>query len=99
MDKIDSIYLPPLKDGYTIYTKNGCPFCVKAKDLLDVYQPYIVDCDVYLSENKEGFLEYVQRMTNIRYRTFPMIFFNGYFVGGYTEIKTHLDKENAFAEF
>jgi glutaredoxin len=97
MDELNSGFQRPLKNGYTIYTKSGCSFCIKAKGLLSKYNPYIVNCDSYLSENKDLFLRYIQTLTMIPYRTFPMIFFDGYFVGGYTEIKMHLDKEDAFA--
>jgi len=81
-------YELPSKENYTIYTKSGCPYCVKAKELLvnEVYET--IDCDDYLVDDKEAFLAFMQIIIGKEYRTFPMVFDKiGKFVGGFAELK------------
>jgi glutaredoxin len=91
-------YIMPNSQGYTIYSKSGCPFCTKVKRLLEKESPapLLVDCDDYLVENKEDFLLFIQQMAGKEYKTFPMIFHNGNFLGGFTETKEYYEKQNAF---
>ena len=92
-----SLYTPPVLDGYTVYTKTGCSFCVKTKELLRKMDVDYIDCDGYLASDKAGFLAFIQTMTGgIAYRTFPMVFLDGTFVGGYTDLKAVMDKHSAF---
>ena len=80
-------FAKPVPKGYTIYTKSGCSFCQKLKSLLtDLEIPYVViDCDKYL-ETREEFLEFIKITAKKEYKTFPMVFYDGMFVGGYMEI-------------
>ena len=57
-------YILPNSQGYTIYSKSGCPFCTKVKRLLEkeAPSPLLVDCDDYLLENKEAFLIFIKEM-------------------------------------
>jgi glutaredoxin len=91
-------YILPNSQGYTIYSKSGCPFCTKVKRLLEkeAPSPLLVDCDDYLVENKDAFLAFIKEMAGKEYKTFPMIFHNGDFIGGFTETKEHHEKQNAF---
>jgi glutaredoxin len=88
----------PSATGYTIYSKSRCPFCRKAKVLLEE-EPYtIIDCDQYLADDttKQDFLQFIENLINKEYRTFPMIFKDGQFIGGFNETKIYYDKEQAF---
>jgi len=89
----------PIKGGdesvYTVYTKSGCPFCDKAKDLLRKWRQedsaiHIVEhnCDMYLHnpEDKADFLRNMQQHCGKEWRTFPMIFHGDQFIGGYTDL-------------
>jgi glutaredoxin 3 len=91
-------YILPNSQGYTIYSKSGCPFCTKVKRLLEkeAPSPLLVDCDDYLVENKESFLVFIKEMAGKEYKTFPMIFHNGDFIGGFTETKEYYEKQSAF---
>jgi glutaredoxin 3 len=91
-------YIMPNSQGYTIYSKSGCPFCTKVKRLLEKEspEPLLVDCDDYLVENKEDFLLFIQQMAGREYKTFPMIFHNGNFLGGFTDTKEYYEKQSAF---
>jgi glutaredoxin len=81
----------PSKTYYTIYTKNNCSYCSKAKSLLENEnpKPLIINCDHYLNSNRNGFLLFIKNLTGVSYNTFPMVFYNGLFIGGYTELKQH----------
>jgi len=87
----------PQSSGYTIYSKNNCPYSTKAKQLLTA--AHIVECDVFLTaEKKPEFLRQMDAFTGLQYRTFPMVFYDGEFVGGFTEAKVHFEKQVCFAE-
>jgi len=91
----------PSKTVFTIYTKSGCGFCTKAKNLLleKNFAFDLIDCDDYLIENREGFLAFIKELVGKEYRTFPMIFRSGYFIGGFTETKNLFELEDALANF
>jgi glutaredoxin len=84
----------PLDEGYTIYSKSGCGFCTKVKKLLLEKQIFFLDvqCDELLLENKEQFLLIINEFAQKEYKTFPMVFYNGEFVGGYNEVKNNIEK-------
>jgi glutaredoxin len=84
----------PANDSYTIYSKSGCLYCTKAKVLLqnESVPPLYVDCDEFILKNKEEFLNLMKSHIGYEYRTFPMIFKNGRFIGGYTETKKAYDQ-------
>jgi glutaredoxin len=88
--------------GFTIYSKSGCTFCVKVKSLLKEKSLIfnVIDCDEYLIEDKPSFLEFIKELAGREVNSFPMIFFNGKFIGGYNETKEYLDKTLlSFEEF
>lgn len=93
---MDPVFELPSDWGYTIYTKSQCGFCVKSKELLKSESYTMIDCDEYLLEDKDAFLAFIENLVGKTYRTFPMIFKDGKFLGGYNETKTHYEKENAF---
>jgi glutaredoxin len=86
----------PSETVYTIYSKSGCTFCTKVKKLLQEknYAFDMIDCDEYLLEDKAGFLEFIKEVAGKEYRTFPMVFRAGTFVGGFTETKKLIDIED-----
>ena len=80
----------PSKENYTIYSKSGCMYCVKAKQLLIKESIEVIDCDDYLIEDKPAFLEFMKELVGQEYRTFPMIFGpQGKFIGGYKELEIY----------
>ena len=84
----------PLDEGYTIYSKIGCINCTKIKQFLKQKKIFflVVQCDEFLLEDKEQFLLIINEMAKKEFKTFPMIFYNGEFVGGYNEVKTDIEK-------
>jgi glutaredoxin len=79
-------------NGYTIYTKSQCPACVEVKKLLP--EATIILCDQYLIEDVDEFLDFMWSLPKASGITsFPMVFKDGEYVGGYKEIcfQTNVD--------
>jgi glutaredoxin len=83
----------PCENNFTIYSKSGCINCRKVKDLLKRYEfDYeIIDCDDYLFEDKDNFLSFIKSYSVVDWKSFPIVFFNGNFIGGLNETKEYLD--------
>jgi len=69
--------------GSTIFTKEGCPYCKKAKDLL--------------KENNLSYTEIKGQRTNTLQSlggkgTFPLIFIQGKKIGGHEDLQTYFNK-------
>jgi len=91
-------YTPPNESGFTIYSKSGCLQCSKVKTLLqdNKLDFTVVDCDEYILEDKQSFLLFMNNMANRDIKVFPMIFYNGTFIGGYPETREQVDKLTSF---
>lgn len=90
----------PFPSGYTIYSKSKCDYCVQVKTIIQKnhFSFEEINCDDYLLERKEEFLSFIHGLAQKEYRTFPMVFYNGQFVGGFNETKTHVAREACFLE-
>jgi len=89
-------FTEPVAKGYTIYTKPGCPYCVRVKNLLEargVIGITLVECEDYLLEARDEFLAFIAARAGKEYKTFPMVFEDGKFIGGFMDTKGHLDKK------
>jgi len=64
-----------------VYTKESCPYCVRAKQLL---QGKGVPFEEHNLENKPDELEALKARTKMR--TVPQIFINDQLIGGFTEL-------------
>jgi glutaredoxin len=84
----------PNKLGFTIYSKSGCSFCLKAKAVLKEKNLLfnIIDCDEYILEDKPSFLAFINEMSDKEVTSFPIIFYECKFIGGYSEIIHFIDK-------
>jgi glutaredoxin len=71
----------------TVYSKESCPFCDKAKELLTQRNYQYVVKNVINPVIKEELLERFPTA-----RTVPQIFFDDTHIGGYTELKTYLEQ-------
>jgi glutaredoxin len=94
-------FILPLKNGFTIYSKSGCPNCIHVKKLLQEHNMnyLIVDCDEYIIEEKENFLKFIQNLTGKEWKTFPMVFLNENFLGGFKETIEYIDTYISFDAF
>jgi len=84
----------PNETGFTVYSKSGCPNCLKVKALLKEKNLVFneIDCDEYLIENKENFLFFIEDLVKKSYRVFPMVFNDTSFIGGFNETKDFINK-------
>lgn len=94
-------YTEPNEKDFTIYSRSGCHYCTKVKQLLKSksYIFSIIDCDEYVLEDKESFLNYIKSLTDKEIKGFPMVFYDKTYIGGYNETKDFVDKlekKNAF---
>jgi glutaredoxin len=89
----------PKANGYTIYSKSGCPNCTKVKKYLtDVNAAMsIIDCDEYLIESKEEFLKFIEDVAGKVVKIFPIVFFEKKLVGGYEDTEYHYNRITAFS--
>jgi|TARA_B110000444_G_C18589631_1_gene477859 glutaredoxin len=78
----------PTKSGYFMYSKSGCKFCKMAKELLP--NVTVVNVDEHIETDKAKCLDKMATIAEVEIKTFPVIFFNQIFVGGYAESKEHL---------
>ena len=93
-------FIEPKSNQYTIYSKSGCSYCTKVKELLkEMEQTFsVVDCDDYLLDWKKEFLLYIKLFADKEWKTFPMVFDGKKFIGGYHETVEHLEKTLDFNE-
>lgn len=75
------------KGKWYIVTKEGCKYCDKAKSLLKD-KNIEVEIEVINDDNRVVIYEELDNITG-KYRYFPMIFYNGKFMGGYAELEKH----------
>ena len=68
-----------------VWSKDSCPFCVQAKALLESKGIEFEERNVSQDWTKEQLLEAVPTA-----RTLPQIFLNDKLIGGFTELRRHL---------
>ena len=92
--------MEPFEKGFTIYSKSGCSYCIKVKKLLLEKAIFFVDisCDEFLIEDKEQFLLFIKERAKKDYRTFPMVFKDAEFIGGFDDTQKYFDKLLSFNE-
>jgi glutaredoxin len=92
-----NIQLPlPIQSNWIIYTKSNCIYCDKVKELLNKEQIItFINCDTWLydSETTHLFLSQMANIIGKEYRTFPMVFKNNIFIGGFTETSQLLNSQ------
>ena len=76
---------------YYVVGRQSCPYCVKAKDLLEARQQQVKFRD--LEDQRELMVEYTKKY---HWDTVPMVFYfdsagSHHFVGGYSDLVEHLN--------
>ena len=69
----------------TLWSKDHCPFCDQAKNLLKMKGIEFEEKKIGYGYTKEQLLEAVPTA-----RTVPQIFLDDQLIGGFTELRTHL---------
>lgn len=70
-----------------VWSKNQCPFCDQAKNLLKSKGIEFEERNISTNWTKEQLLESVPTA-----RTLPQIFLDDKLIGGFTELRAHLQK-------
>ena len=68
-----------------VWSKNACPFCDQAKGLLKMKGINFEERNINKDWTKDQLLEAVPTA-----RTLPQIFLGDNYIGGFTELKKHL---------
>jgi glutaredoxin len=68
-----------------VWSKNACPFCDQAKALLKLKGIEYEERNISTDWTREQLLEAVPNA-----RTVPQIFLDGQLIGGFTELRKHL---------
>ena len=68
-----------------VWSKNNCPFCVQAKNLLKLKNIEFEERNINEEWTREQLLEAVPTA-----RTLPQIFLDDNYIGGFTELRRHL---------
>jgi glutaredoxin-related protein len=69
-----------------VWSKNACPYCDQAKNLLKLKGIEFEERNISKDYTKEQLLEAVPTA-----RTVPQIFLDWELIGGFTELKKHLN--------
>jgi glutaredoxin len=93
-------FIKPSETEYTIYSKSGCPNCTKVKELFHLQNIsfMLIDCDEYLIESKPEFLRFIQELSSREWKTFPIVFNKGQFIGGFIDTQEYLEKMLEFTD-
>jgi len=68
-----------------VWSKNACPFCDQAKNLLNLKGIEFEERNISTDWTREQLLEAVPNA-----RTVPQIFLDEQLIGGFTELRKHL---------
>ena len=86
-----------MKEVYTLYIKNGCPYSMEALDILKNKKQRNVTIKVYDVNNYNGTIDTINNLKkhkfipkNSQHKTVPIIFHNGKFIGGCSDLKKRL---------
>jgi glutaredoxin len=88
----------------TVFTKPNCPYCVRAKALLEQrgveYEevPVFVEDAEQTERNRQSLIETVTAVTGTAPRTMPQIFLGATYIGGFTDLVKHYENVDAAAE-
>jgi len=74
-----------------VWSKNGCMFCEWAKELLADYNIEYEERNISQGEWTREQLQEAAPGT----KTVPQIFLDGKYIGGFTEFKAHIKKQEA----
>ena len=91
--------IPDTPTLYTVYTKSNCSYCDKIKQLMEEYNEnanYIL-CDEWLVNKRILFLNIMRIKTQRDEVTFPIVFFEGKYIGGFDECEKKI-KNNSVTD-
>ncbi|MFS1427140.1 glutaredoxin domain-containing protein [Vibrio splendidus] len=72
-----------------VYSKEKCPFCVKAIALLEEKGVSFTVLKIGVEVTKEEMVERILLDTGVEVTTVPQIFLDGVYIGGFTDLEQH----------
>ncbi|MGF1764410.1 glutaredoxin domain-containing protein [Aliivibrio kagoshimensis] len=85
--------MPLSKYSNLIITQPNCPFCVKAKAILDERGTEYTALSLGTDLAKEDMVDYVETVANVRVNTVPQIFLDGTYIGGHDDLVAFLERQ------
>jgi len=76
-----------------VYSKNGCPFCVQAKILLQMKGVEVIEHNFQTDPEKREELFERAAAINVVPRTAPQIWLDNEYIGGFDALKAHYDNQ------
>lgn len=82
-----------------VITQPYCPFCVKAKILLD--QQGVDYTTLVLGQDlpKTVMVDFIEQVANVTVRTVPQIILDGKYIGGHDDLVAFLERQVASDDF
>lgn len=92
----------PVENMFTLYSKYNCVYCTKVQLLLEdyfeqlddtkIHQYRKINCDKYLEreDDKKEFKKMIENLVGFRPNTFPIVFYDKKFIGGFEETQEYL---------
>jgi glutaredoxin len=82
------------KDNIVVVSLKGCHSCIEAKKLLDSKQMKfkIIEYEMSDTESKNWWNKFIFDTLKKEHKTFPKIFINSKFIGGFNDLQQLLDK-------
>lgn len=77
-----------------VYSKNGCPYCVQAKMLLEMKGVEVQEYNFQTDPTKREELFERAAAINVVPRTAPQIWLDDEYIGGFDQLKAYYDKQN-----
>ena len=77
-----------------VYSKADCIYCNMAKDLLAL-------CNITFTEQRLG-VDFTVNTLKTKFpdaKSFPIIVVDGFYIGGYNQLKEHLESNNDHRKF
>ncbi|MCG7498790.1 glutaredoxin [Vibrio sp. Of7-15] len=82
-----------------VITQPNCPYCVKAKALLDDRGTEYTTLSLGSDLEKTEMVDYVETVANIRVNTVPQIFLEGKYIGGHDDLVAYLERQREAEDF
>lgn len=94
----------PLPDHHmiTVYSKSGCPNCLKIKELLKKHNLsfIVIDSDEFLLENRNEFLKFLTDLSQKEesITQFPVAYYKSLHIGGVKNMEKYINSLLDFNE-
>ena len=82
-----------MAEGFTVYTKADCKYCGMVKELLENEIVTYIPSNEFLDADRDAFLAFIESKGGKDHKTFPMVFYDGKFVGGFTDTLALMKKK------